>query len=62
MKKTNTQLLQQFITDEQILEVMIMYQDRKIAACNLLRQHLSSKWQVTVLEALGILQHIQKEL
>lgn len=59
---TNIQALQSFITDEQILEVMIKFETRKVEACKMLQKMLFDKWQITMFEAMGILQNIQKEL
>ena len=62
MAKNNIQALQSFITDEQILEVMIKFETRKVEACKMLQEMMFDKWRITVLEAMGILQNIQKEL
>jgi len=62
MAKNNIQALQSFITDEQILEVMIKFEARKVEACKMLQEMMFDKWRITVLEAMGILQSIQKEL
>jgi len=60
--KENTKALQRFLTDEQILEVMLLFENRKMEACLLLREYLFDKWQITMIQAVGILQNIQKEL
>ncbi len=60
--KRNIRALQRFLTDEQILEVMIRFETRKIDACKMFQEMMFDKWQMSVLEAMGILQNIQKEL
>lgn len=60
--KENTKALQRFLTDEQILEVMLLFENRKMEACRLLREYLFDKWQITMIQAVCILQNIQKEL
>lgn len=63
MKPTpNIQALKSFISDEQILEVMIKFETRKIEACKMLQEMMFDKWRITILEAMGILQNIAKEL
>ena len=60
MKHTET--LKSFITDDQILECLIMFSNnRKMEASRLLSYYLLNKWQITTLEAVSILQNIQKE-
>lgn len=58
---TNTKALQRFLSDEQILEVLVKFQDRKIDACRLLQAYLDEKWQLTTIQAMGILQRIHLE-
>jgi hypothetical protein len=61
MKLTNTQALQQFLTDDQILEALIAFELSKLKGANLLADMIFEKWHLTTLEAVGILQNIQKE-
>ncbi len=57
----NTKLLKDFATDEQILECLILFEERKLEASKLLATYMFPKWRVTTLEALGILQNVYKE-
>ncbi len=57
----NTKALKDFATDEEILECLILFEERKLEASKLLSAYMFPKWQVTTLEALGILQNIHKE-
>lgn len=59
MKKTKA--LRNFLTDDQILEVLIKFETRKVEACGMLKEMIFDKWQITTLQAMGILQNIQKE-
>lgn len=57
-----TQALQDFLTDDQILEVLLLFdKTRKIQACKLLQKYMAPKWEITVLQAMDILQAVQKE-
>jgi hypothetical protein len=58
---TNTKALQGLVKDEEILECLIMFEKRKLEAAKMLAGYLFPKWRVTNLEALGILQNIDKE-
>lgn len=59
----NTNALKQFVTEEQILECLILFeQNDKVEASKLLAAYLHPKWQVTTLQAFGILQNVHKEL
>ena len=58
----NINALKSFITDEQILELLIKYEDgSKMDACRMLQGYLFPKWQTTTLECIGIMQNIYKE-
>lgn len=58
----NTKKLQKFVTDEQILECLILFDNgRKMEASRILVSYLFEKWQVETLEAFGILQNVHKE-
>jgi len=57
----NTEALKKFATDEEIMECLILFQERKLEASKLLAVYMFPKWQVTTLEALGILQNVYKE-
>lgn len=60
--KTNLEKLQKFISDEEILDIMIKYNDmKKVEACRQLQNSLLYTWTITVSEAMGILQNINKE-
>jgi hypothetical protein len=61
MKLTNTQALQQFLTDDQILEAMIAFELNKLNGAKLLCYIIFEKWHLTTLEAVGILRNIQRE-
>ena len=59
---TNTNALKDFATEEQILECLILFEQvRKMEAAKLLASYMFPKWQVTTLEAFGILQNVYKE-
>ncbi len=57
----NTKLLKDFATDEEILECLILFEERKLEASKLLATYMFPKWRVTTLEAFGILQNVHKE-
>jgi hypothetical protein len=58
----NTKALKYFATEEQILECLILFEQvRKMEAAKLLASYMFPKWQVTTLEAFGILQNVYKE-
>lgn len=57
----NTEALKQFVTEEEILSILILFESRKLAAANKLKELMWDKWQVTTLQALGILQNVSKE-
>lgn len=57
-----TKALKDFVTEEQILECLIMFEQiRRMDAARLLASYMSSKWQVTTLEAYTILENVYKE-
>ena len=59
---TNTNALKDFATEEQILECLILFEQvRKMEAAKLLASYMFPKWQVSTLEAFGILQNVYKE-
>jgi len=57
----NTKALKGFVTDEEIMECLILFEKRKLEASKLLAAYMYPKWQVTTLEALGILENVHKE-
>lgn len=59
---TNTKALKSFATDEQILECLILFEERKMEAAKLLASYMFPKWQVSTLEAVKILMNVQKEM
>lgn len=59
---TNTKALKAFATDDQILECLILFEERKMEAAKLLASYMFPKWQVTTLEAVKILMNVQKEM
>ncbi|MFZ1786848.1 MAG: hypothetical protein WAT92_00995 [Saprospiraceae bacterium] len=58
---TKTEALKGFINDEQILEVLIKFETRKLDACGLLQEYMFPKWQITKLEAMQMILDVQKE-
>lgn len=54
--------LRDFATDEQILECLILFEERKMDAAKLLASYMFPKWQITTLEAVNILTNVQKEM
>jgi len=59
---TNTEALRAFVTDEELLECLILFEAKKIDASKLLASYMFPKWQVTTLEAFGILTNVKKEI
>lgn len=57
----NTAALQSLITDEQILECLILFETRRMDASKLLAAYLYDKWQISTINAHGILLNIKKE-
>ena len=55
-------VLKDFATDEQILECLILFEERKMDAAKLLASYMFPKWQITTLEAVNILTNVQKEM
>ena len=55
-------VLKDFATDEQILECLILFEERKMDAAKLLASYMFPKWQITTLEAVNILMNVQKEM
>ena len=58
---TNTELLKGFLKDDEILETLIVFKERKMKGCETLKALLFPKWKITTLEAMGILQKVEKE-
>ena len=58
----NTKALKDFVTDDQILECLILFECRKMEAAKLLASYMFPKWRVSTLEAVKILINIQNEL
>ncbi len=58
---TNTKALRAFATDEQILECLILFEERKMEAAKLLAAYVFPKWKITTLEAVRILLNVYKE-
>lgn len=56
-----TDALKSFLTDEQILECMILFETRKIDAARKLSAYMFPKWNITTIDAIEILKAIQKE-
>lgn len=55
--------LEKFITQEQILECLIKYENnRKMEAAKLLQYYMINKWIVTVLEAVNLLKAAYNEI
>ena len=57
----NIDALRRFINDEQILEVLIEFEESKLNACKTLQGMMFDKWHITVTEAFGIIQNVQAE-
>ncbi len=57
----NTKALKAFATEEEILECLILFEERKMEAAKLLASYMFPKWQVSTLEAVKILLAVQKE-
>lgn len=57
----NTEALKAFATDDQILECLILFEERKMDAAKLLAYYMLPKWHVSTLEAVNILIDVQKE-
>ena len=58
---TNTEALKGFITEDEILQVLIDYKERKLQGAETLKTLLFDKWRITTIEAIGIIQGIEKE-
>jgi hypothetical protein len=56
-----TDALRAFITDDQILEVLILWQTKQIAACRLLSAYIWDKWNLTGHEAAKIIEKVDFE-
>lgn len=61
MKTTYTEAMLSFVTDEQLLECLILYETRKMDAAKLLKEYMFPKWQVTTLEAVRMLMNCYTE-
>lgn len=60
---TNSDKLKRFLSDDEILDIMIIFKDqRKVEACRQLQNSLLYAWTISITEAMGILQNIDKEL
>lgn len=57
----NTQALRQFLSTDQILDILVKYDTRKMEAVEMLREALGDKWKITKLEGMCILLTISKE-
>lgn len=55
-----TKELRAFISDDDILECLILFENRKMDAAKLLASYVYPKWQITTLEAVKILIEVQK--
>lgn len=53
--------LKSFLTDDQILECLVLFDDSKIEGSKLLRSFLFDKWRITTVEAIKIMQDIHSE-
>jgi len=53
--------LREILTDDEILNVLILFQSRKIDACRALSYAVFPKWNITVLEAMSILQKLNND-
>lgn len=57
----NTQALRKFLTSDQILDILVKYDTRKMEAVEMLQEALGDKWRITKLEGMGILSNVSKE-
>lgn len=60
MKSANA--LKAFITDDKIIECLILFESRKMDAAKLLCSYMANKWQITTLQAVEILTKIKQEI
>ena len=58
---SKTETLRDFLTDEQIMEVLILAENRKMEAARLLAAYMDHKWRLTTLEAVKLLCAIMRE-
>jgi len=58
---TNIEALKGFITEDQILQVLIDYKKRKLQGAETLMTFLFDKWKITTIEAIKIIEKIEKE-
>jgi hypothetical protein len=59
---TTSKALKDFLSDDEILEVLIMFQDRKMDAAKKLALLMFPKWNISTLDAVKILQALQNEI
>lgn len=58
---TKTEALRGFLSDDEILDVVILYKSRKMEAAKNLASLMFPKWQISTLEAVNILEEVSKE-
>jgi len=60
-KLTKTEAIRDFLTDEQIMEVLILAENRRMEAARLMAEYMDTKWRLTTLEAVKLLCAIMRE-
>ncbi len=59
---TNIKALKSFVSDDQILECLILFETRQMDAGKLLSSYMAPKWSnISTLDAVKILSSVQKE-
>ena len=60
---TNLKAIKDFgITEDQLLDLLILYENRKMEASKKLVSLLFDKWRITTLDAVKIIEALKKEL
>jgi hypothetical protein len=57
----NTQALKRFLSTDQILDILVKFDTRKMEAVEMLQEALGNQWRITKLEGMGILSNVAKE-
>lgn len=58
---TKTRALNKFLTDDQILELLVKFETSRHKASKMLQEYMFNKWNLTILGAMAILKHVSDQ-